>query len=93
MFITIGNIAQYMTGFGAEALLVTGNARIATALEAAECISRMVFNGDSKMNEANDDFKRIYSNPLSASEVRMPVPNKAMEGFNANNEAHEVLCK
>lgn len=63
MFVTIGTIAQYVPDMSAHVLLATGQGRAATPVEAAECVNRYVLNGDARMNEANDDFKRIYGNP------------------------------
>ena len=62
MFVTIGTMTQYVSQFGGEMLLVTGNARIATAYEAADCIARLIVNGDKQMEDAQKDFNRIYGN-------------------------------
>jgi hypothetical protein len=60
MFITIGSIAQYVAASSGDVLLVTGQGRQATAMEAAECVNRMVVNGDARMEEANEDFIHHY---------------------------------
>lgn len=89
MFITIDRMTQHISDIGGKMLLSTGNARIATAKEAAECLNRYTYLGNEKMHEANEDFKRIYYSPLSTNDVAKPVPNKAMKGFNARREAFE----
>lgn len=91
MFVTIGNIAQYLPGVSGEIMLSNPVARIATATEAAECINRMAMNANPLMHSANEDFKRLYRSnyhntgsdtELSAPEVLQPLPNKAMSGYN-----------
>lgn len=91
MFVTIGNISQHMSGFGAEALLVTGNARISTALEAAQCIHRLIINGDSGMHAANEEFNRIYSTSQSLPGQRANLPNPHMSGFSSGQTAREIV--
>jgi hypothetical protein len=54
---------------------------VATAHDAAEHISMLVVNGSPNMQEAEDNFRSIYRNPLSAPDVLLPVPNQAMKGF------------
>ena len=61
MFVTIGTITQYVSEVAAIALLITPGSRKSTAAEAANCLNRMVSGGDSRMNEAQADFQRIYS--------------------------------
>lgn len=60
MFVTIDGISQYIGKDSYLVLLATGIAKESTAREAAECISRLVINGDGKMHQANEEFKRIY---------------------------------
>lgn len=79
MFVTVENIAQYVPDMAGVALLAS-TGRISTAEEAATCINRMVINGDPRMNEANEGFKRDYSVKMSAPDVVLPVPNPAADG-------------
>ncbi len=68
MFVTDSNgIAQYVTAWGADMLKQLGGT-VSTAHEAAQCVSRLVCNGNPYMNEANDDFKRIYGKPTPTAE-------------------------
>lgn len=89
MFVTTGNITKHVSDFSGKALLVTGNAKIATAHEAAICVSTLVANGDEKMHEANRDFIRLYSSPLSGNDALLTVPNDAMNGFSVRREVFE----
>lgn len=64
MFITCGGNAKYFSGQTGLLFMVMPGFRIATTHEAAECVNRMVVAGDSLMGDANDEFNRIYGNPL-----------------------------
>lgn len=88
MFITIGSIATHMSEMAGQTMLALPQARVATAVEAAQCINRMVLNG-MDVDEANENFKRIYTKPLSASESYKPLPNECMTGFSASGSVRE----
>ena len=60
MFITIGNIAQHVSDTGGEALLAMPHARQATAMEAAECVNRLVMLGNAGMHAANEEFNTTF---------------------------------
>ena len=61
MFITVGNIAYYTHQKTASWYLSRGKARVSTAKEAANCVSRYVYSGNPRMVEANDEFEKLYS--------------------------------
>ncbi len=78
-FVTNHGIAQHVAESTGEMLMAMG-ARMSTAAEAAECVNRMVMSGNKDMSVANEEFKKIYSNPL---------PNPAMSGFSIQKEMRE----
>lgn len=90
MFIIIGTTAQYLGESSASILLATGQGREATAQEAAECINRLIINGDARMSEANDAFERIYGNPF-----RKPGQSHAevCEAIKLHREARSVEAR
>ncbi len=59
MFVTFGKSTQHVSDASGLVLLVTGG-RESTAEEAAECVNRLVYLGNAKMHEANEDFKQKY---------------------------------
>lgn len=61
MFITIRDITHHVSDDIGEVLLSAGSARKATAKEAAECIDRLIVNGDPAMGEANAEFESLYA--------------------------------
>ncbi len=77
MFVTQHDISQHVSD-STGAMLISMGAKVSTAREAAECVSRLIALGASAMKEANEDFNRIYR--LSAAETVMPVPNPAGDG-------------
>lgn len=64
MFITIGNRTQYVSEFTGKMMLSNPEAREATVKEAAECINRLILDGDGRMHLANDYFKAKYHKPI-----------------------------
>lgn len=66
MFVTIGNIAQYV-GDDAATILLCGGARKSSPMEAGNCVDRLIINGDPRMHDAEAEFKRTFSKSGTAN--------------------------
>lgn len=70
MFVSKHGIAQHVSESTGQMLIAMG-ATVSTPTEAAECINRLVMNGDESMHEANNEFKRIITNPQTYDDIGM----------------------
>ncbi len=60
MFVTVGNMTQYVSDIGGQVLLTNPEARIASAHDAACCVRRLIYMGNASMGDANKDFNETY---------------------------------